>query len=181
MYHDVCGRWNAQGGHAPELPVLQLQEQPTLVTTCTTPVKSAGTRLRQRHVCTLMMLSVEHKHPTARKVLRSEMKLMTLPKFTTFGCGVCRLMAEEESVQMLRDPVEAGAELEDLTSFCAVILSSSENMENMWVSTELLKLRHLVDSKWCIGRECAKLPSLMRLDAIARVDGLLELSQGPLS
>ena len=71
---------------------------------------------------------------------------------------------------MLRDPV-GEADFEAPTSFGAVILSSIENMGNMWVSTELLKLieapRGFRDSaaKRCIGRECAKLPSLMQLDA----------------
>ena len=60
-----------------------------------------------------MILSVEHKHPTARKRLRSLMTLVTLATSTTCGCEACRLIAEEERRPDATGPSGGEAECED--------------------------------------------------------------------
>ena len=74
----------------------------------------------------LMILSVEHKHPTARKRFRS-LHAGGPRIITTCGCEACMLFAEEEGVQMIWEPTSGNeAQIEDPTSFCAVCVSSRE-------------------------------------------------------
>ena len=58
-----------------------------------------------------MILPAERSHPTAEVSLPEDAG--EARDFTTFGCEACRLLADEESVQMLRDAAETRQNLLD--------------------------------------------------------------------
>ena len=60
-----------------------------------------------------MILSVEHRHPTARERFRS-LDAGCARVITTCGCEACRLITEERGVQMRWGPAEARRRLKVL-------------------------------------------------------------------
>ena len=101
------------------------------VTTWFTIFRCASSCSSTVETCTLTILPAEHSHPTARK--RSHCQT-TREKLETAPLSAARLLAEEEGVQMLRDPVEEKQDLIDPSSVCTAIPFSNESVGNTWVS-----------------------------------------------
>ena len=92
---------------------------------------------------------VYSQNPAGRTLASYRKEAVSLPDdageaqdFTTFGCEACRLLAEEEGVQMLRDPVEAKQNLIDPGfSLCSDPIFKQERGKYVGF-IELLRSRH---------------------------------------
>ena len=88
-----------------------------------------------------MILSVEYRHPTARKRFR-RLHAGGARVINTCGCEACRLVAEENGVQMIWDPVEAKRRWGSFFLLCSEVVLEWEH-GTRGVATELLLLRYL--------------------------------------
>ena len=148
------------------------------VTTWTTPIKSASTTLRQRHELSWSCRSNTSILPHGSGLVAQWVG--DARDFTTCGREAGRLTAEEKGNQMIRDRVEAKRNLKIRFLF----VQWSSHQARTWEICWFLPSFWFSGTSWDsglggIGRECAKLPLPMQLDAIARVDWLLKLSQRP--